>query len=329
VSRVMGSTLLLLAVLINVGVPIAACSIFAASVDGRSLFGSNVDDGNPHTYYEIVPAADDSTFGYITFGFNDPQGGLNEAGLAFDTNAVGEASLAPHSELPRHPGGPIGIVRKILQTADTVDRALEIAEAYSWGDSLRNQWFFADSSGDAVVISAGSDGQLEFTRKPPGDGYLLSTNINRAGPVPVGFCWRYRTIDRMLHEHIGRGEISVALFTEILDAAHQEAVFLRDGVLLNTVYSNIFDLESQEITLYYWFQFDSPLTLRLQEELAKGAQRVRIRDLFPATVVQEAAAIQAAHLERVEQLRVYPWLQTTLALCAIVSTAVLALLRSR
>ena len=155
------------------------CSIFMASLNGQVLFGNSIDDGNPNTYYEIVPARQPLDYGFITLGFNRPQGGLNEAGLAFDTNAVSPAPLNPEPDLPSHPEGPIGIVTEMLRTAATVEEALGIARSYSWGEELRNQWFFADASGDAVVISAGAEGELAFTRKPFGNGYLISTNINR------------------------------------------------------------------------------------------------------------------------------------------------------
>ena len=307
--------------------PAFGCSIFMTSLNGQVLFGNNIDDGNPNTYYEIVPPGEPHNYGFITLGFNQPQGGLNEAGLAFDTNAVSPAPLNLESDLPSHPEGPIGIVTEMLRTTATVEEALEVARSYSWGEELRNQWFFADASGDAVVISAAPDGELAFTRKPPGDGYLISTNINRAKEGLIGACRRYRTIDGMLEALLDVGEISTDAFAGILDAAHQEAVFLRDGVLLNTVYSNIFDLRTGRITLYYWFQFDQPLTLELQEELARGPMRVRVSSLFPDSLVRRAEEINDSHLERIERWRSFPWLQTAIALAVFGALAAVALLR--
>jgi len=305
--------------------PVFGCSIFMASLDGHVLFGNNVDDGNPNTFYEIVPAGGLDDYGFITLGFNQPQGGLNEAGLAFDTNAVPRAPLKPRPDLPTHPEGPIGIVTEMLRTTATVEEALDIARRYSWGEALRNQWFFADATGDAVVISAGADGDLSFTWKPPGDGYLISTNINRARESLLPVCRRYRTIDRMLEDSMDAGRISTDAFAGILDAAHQEAVYLRDGVLLNTVYSNVFDLQTRQITLYYWFQFDRPLILDLEDELARGPMRVRIRSLFPDPLVQKVREIHETHLDRIERWRSFPWLQTAAVLALLGAVAALAL----
>lgn len=304
------------------------CSIFMAALEGQVLFGNNIDDGNPNTYYEIVPAQHPLEYGFITLGFNQPQGGLNEAGLAFDTNAVSITRLNPQPDVPGHPEGPIGIVTKMLRTAATVEEALSIAHSYSWGAELRNQWFFADASGEAVVISAGTDGELAFTRKLSGDGYLISTNINRSNEELVRDCRRYRIIDRMLSRLLDRGEISIDAFTQILDAAHQQAVFLRDGVLLNTVYSNIFDLQTRRITLYYWFQFGQPLTLELHEELARGPLRVRVSSLFPEAIVRRAGEINDGHLERIERWRSFPWLQAGVVLALLGALSVFALFRN-
>ncbi len=296
--------------------PGIGCSIFAVQVGDTVLFGNNVDDGNPNTYYSVFPAHEDGEYGYITLGFNQPQGGLNESGLAFDTNAVQARALVPHPNLPQHPGGPIGVVLEMLRNAATVDEALAIAQRYHWGDQLTNQWLIADAQGQAVVISAGPDGELALTRKPMGDGYLTSTNINRSRTLPVFACWRFRTITRMLRRVVARGSITVDDAAAVLDAAHQEGVFLREGVLLNTVYSNIYDLKTREITVYYWYQFDSPVTLRLDEELAGGSRRLRVRDLFPSQVVQRAASENEQLLAQAEQSHTGIWPSVGLALAS-------------
>ena len=82
----------------------------------------------------------------------------------------------------------------MLRKAATVKEAIKIAGRYqrrNWdrGSSyLSYQVFLADSTGDAIVISAGKDGEMAFTRRKPGEGYLVSTNFNRANPENA---WSY------------------------------------------------------------------------------------------------------------------------------------------
>ncbi len=55
--------------------------------------------------------------------------------------------------------------------------------------------------GNAVVISADQNGEIAFTRKGIGDGYLLSTNFNLANPENGKYpCWRFDTASRMLRK---------------------------------------------------------------------------------------------------------------------------------
>ena len=98
-------------------------------------------------------------------------------------------------------------------------------------------------------------------------------------------------------------------------------------MLLNTEYSNIYDLQTREITLYYWFQFDEPLVLRLDKELARGPMRVRVASLFPSALVQHAEEINQAHMERLAAWRSFPWIPTMIALGLFVAIAAFALIR--
>ena len=62
------------------------------------------------------------------------------------------------------------------------------------------QIHLADASGDAVVISAGPDGEVAYTRKLPGNGYLVSTNFNLANPGNGTKSWRYDKATALLAE---------------------------------------------------------------------------------------------------------------------------------
>ncbi len=262
-----------------------SCTIFAASFGNTALYGNNEDYTIPNTYYWIRPSKE-NTYGGVYVGFDNfsPQGGINEKGLAFDYNALPEAPLNSHPELP--PRGDI--MRKIQETCATVEEAIALAKKHNWGSSLRWQVLLADATGDAAVISAGPDKEPAFTRKPRGDGYLVSTNFNRANPkntYPGSYpCWRYNKAVEMLGKIKDEKDLTVDYFRSILDAAHVES---GGG---NTLYSNVFDLKKGVIYLYYWHQFGEVVALKVAEELAKNPKPTRIKDLFSSETVKRAEA---------------------------------------
>jgi hypothetical protein len=260
-----------------------SCTIFAASFGDTVLYGNNEDYNIPNTYYWVRPSGKD-IYGGVYVGFDNfsPQGGINEKGLAFDYNALPEAPLNPRPELPDKGG----IMGKIQRTCATVEEAIALAKKHNWGSSLRWQVLMADATGDAAVFSAGPDGELAFTRKPKGDGYLVSTNFNRANPKNTYRgsypCWRYDKAVEMLDKIESEEDLTVDYFKSILDAAHVESA------IGNTLYSNVFDLKNGVIYLYHWHQFGEVATLKVAEEIAKRPKPTRIRDLFSEETVRRA-----------------------------------------
>jgi len=261
-----------------------SCTIFTASFGDAVLFGNNEDYTNPNTYYWISPSTQ-QFYGGVYIGYDNlsPQGGVNEKGLAFDYNALPQVALNSRSGLPPLRGNP-GFI--ILRECATVEEAIDMAGGYNWGTSLKYQIHLADASGDAVVISAGPDGELAFTRKEKGDGYLVSTNFNLAyhQKEKEGLCSRYDTAVAMLEKIKDEDDLTVEYFREILDAVHAE------GASSNTLYSNIFDLKNGIIYLYYWHQFNEVVILNVQEEIAKNPSPTRISDLFSQDTVERASA---------------------------------------
>ena len=175
-----------------------ACTIFTVSHSDLVLFGNNEDYTNPKTHYWVVPS-EEGKYGGVYFGFDDfiPQGGVNEKGLSYDINALPKAPLNLHAELPKPDDW---IVRVIMKKCSTVEEAIRMAKSYDWGDSLKWQIHLADAGGHAAVISAGPDSELAVSRKPTGDGYLVSTNFNLANRKNAYSypCSRYDTASRML-----------------------------------------------------------------------------------------------------------------------------------
>ncbi len=199
-----------------------SCTIFTVSSGDNILFGNNEDYSDPATFYWVEPHNQDS-YGGLYFGFDDllPQGGMNEKGLVFDANALPDTALNPHPERGSPPAEHIMIT--IMKQAATVEEAIQIARGGNWGATLNGQIMLADTTGEVVVISAGAEGELAFTRKKE-SGCLVSTNFNRANPAhALSYpCWRYDKAVSMLN-NTDKNIHTVDYFKSILDATHIES----------------------------------------------------------------------------------------------------------
>lgn len=275
-----------------------SCSIFYASFGDRALYGNNEDWKSPYTYYWARPSGP-GTYGGVYFGHlpEEPggeweledlsaQGGVNEMGLCFDYAALPEAPVTSR------PGRPSrrGIMMKMQAECATVVEAVALAREHDWGPSLSWQALVADATGDAVVMSAGKDGELAFTRKPAGDGYLVTTNYNRAQPENTFEgsypCWRYDKVVEVLEGIEGEDDLTVERFRSILEAVHIESA------LGNTEYSNVYDLSNGAIHVYHWHQYGEAATLDINKEIARATKPTRLESLFsPATVKQAEAEL--------------------------------------
>ena len=288
-----------------------SCTIFTASYGDRVLFGNNEDWINPNTYYWVVPSRG-GDYGVVYFGFDNfwPQGGINEKGLAYDVNALPKVALNPHPELPRVENP----FYEFLKKCSTVEEIIDLVESYSWESSWRAQLHIADGTGDAVVISAGPDGEIAFTRKQKGNGCLVSTNFNRANPKNGRYpCWRYDTAVAMLEEIQDEEDLTVDYLRSILDAVHQESPSV------NTVYSNIFDLKNGIIYLYHWYQFDEVAKLNVAEEITRAPLPSRIRDLFSQETVDKASKKYLAYQKKITAWKNVAWVWFLLAAGSLVA----------
>jgi hypothetical protein len=252
-----------------------ACTIFTYSKGDTVLFGNNEDWHNLTDVVYFVPP-EGERYGAVYLGqrYTDrynPQGGMNEMGLAFDANALPEARLNDELELPR-PRTWIAVM--MMEECATVKEAIELAKSHSWGSSIRYQLHLADAKGDAVVISAGDDGELAFTRLE-GEGFLVSTNFNLANLDNMRrSCSRYDTASAMLSDIGSDDSPSLGDFRAVLEAVAQR------GETVNTVYSNIFDLKNLVVHLYYFHQFEEEVTIYLHEELEERFHHDVIGQLF-------------------------------------------------
>jgi hypothetical protein len=261
-----------------------SCTIFTASQDGTVLFGNNEDWHAPDLVIGFFPPSA-SGYGSVHFGRRlnngneNYEGVVNDQGLAWDLNSVPSTKLNPLPEKP-YSHARDNYFTTISKTAATVEESIKIARDFDFGDSMPYQIHVADASGDAVVISPGPDGEMAFTRKPAGDGYLLSTNFNLAIPEKGPKDFRYDTAASMLENLTSSQVLTPDFGGEILNAVHL------NNLTTYTLYSNVIDLKNRDIYLYYMSQYDEVIKLDIEEELAKGQRVVEMRDLFTPKTTQ-------------------------------------------
>ncbi|MHA1966163.1 MAG: hypothetical protein ACW964_00050 [Candidatus Hodarchaeales archaeon] len=265
--------LIVLSLIVGTLQPTIACTIVSISKGDKVFFGNNEDWTNPNTYiwFELPK---EGKFGGVYVGFDDyfSQGGMNENGLCFDANALPKMTLNNHPERLR----PLKwVVKLIMEEESNISQVIQAAQEYNWGTSMAYQVHFADASGDAVVISPGTDGELNFTRMNANDGFIVSTNFNLGYP-PNGWipCWRYPIATEMAGNIEHPNNLTMEAIRDILEATHSEGTYA-------TRYSNIFDLVTRDIYIYQNSNFTEVVKLNLDEELAKGnTKHIQISSLF-------------------------------------------------
>ena len=265
--------------------PVSGCSVFTLAKGTQVYFGGNDDYVEPDSYYWVDDGGEDG-YGTIWLGRPDNvQQGVNEAGLAYDANGLPRYDTNPHSERAPVSGGYTSYPVQIMRECATVEEVINWVETHRWHSFMHDQMQFADAGGDAVIISAGTDGEIVLTRKNPGDGFLVSTNFNVANPSN-GFsypCWRYDTATRILEELVsGNGSLSVEEASGVLEAVHVS------GGSSWTIASFLVDFSNGKLYIYFFHQFNDPLILDIAEELADPHPAGPLSRMFPEEVQSEA-----------------------------------------
>jgi len=264
----------------------SGCSVITISKGESVFFGGNDDFINPDQYYWVEPG-DSSRYGVIWIGTPDnPQQGVNEKLLAYDANGLPRFEVNPHTErIPVKGEYYHNYVMQIMHECSTVTEVIEWANKHQRFPYMHDQMHFADKTGDAVIISAGKDGEMVFSRKTPGDGFLVSTNFNVANPANASEypCWRYDKANELLGKLIERGEpLNYNDVTYVMDAIHQEGASW-------TIETLVADLTNGVMYLYFFYQYDNPVIINVKDELANPREAGPLSKLFPEKIQQEAA----------------------------------------
>jgi len=271
-------TTLLLLVLLLLKNSASACTIVSGTDRKGQTWAMNNEDffHTASNYVNVFPAKDKNTLGYITLTYGSPessmQGGVNEAGVFFDINA-----LPPPQTYKLRAGKkpfPHGnMLEYMLQHCKTVPQFLALWDTYYLPDMGNVQIHIADKYGNLAVIAP--DTILRATRQ------LTSTNFNvcASGPAKQS-CWRYPIAQQVL----AKEGISQASLVRIAAATSQRE-------FTTSVYTNIHNLSTGEIWFYLAEEYQTPWHTSVSALLKHGQRHLLLARQFPQNASQRLARV--------------------------------------
>lgn len=246
-----------------------SCTIFSAKDSKGNVWAGNNEDNADFRFdikMKITPKTD-STYGFFYFRYTDnlmPQGGVNEAGLFFDFNAVSSIPGTAGINKTLFPG-EVGIemMFHLLGKCESVPEAIDLFRKYYLSSFKKAQMHVADKYGNLGLI-------LPDTAYITSQSFHVSTNFNLcAERFNTGGCWRYPIANSMLSS----SEPGFELFTVICDSTCQRGRY-------NTFYSNIHNLNTGEMQFFYGENYMDPYTTTMEELMGLGDTLFLMRDLF-------------------------------------------------
>lgn len=246
-----------------------ACSMCKITVNGRSYLGNNEDNWRlgARIWFENATTGG---LGALYLGFADgfPQGGMNEAGLAFDCLSVyaKEGKFDPSKKTVDDKNA---LVKGVLQHCKTVEEARLYLTAFNW-PIQRGVVFFADPSGQYLIVEPdtmllGNDDRYLISNFCP------SSTAEEAKLKQV----RYERGKQFLLNHSLDTNSNLCLAT--VDTMHVCRAKIGDG----TLYSFVADLNARKLDLYFYHDYSFKKSFDLREELAKGNHFFEMPALFP------------------------------------------------
>jgi hypothetical protein len=255
-----------------------ACTIFVGVKADTVLVGNNLDAPHYFPRLWIIPESE-GKYARICFGIDDEfrtaEGGMNDQGLYISVNALDEDTgwkpdqdLADWEEWSGWYG--TGVPDGILASCATVEEAILVFETHNLFTLGRVKFLIADKTGASAVIEWHA-GRLRVLRRSE-TPYQISTNFVQSAFAPDSIpCQRYRIADEMLGTT--GSDPSIDGFRGVLSATHLE-------FRTPTIYSNICNLTTGDIHIYYFHNFEEVRAMNLSEEAGSGRAEYLVRDLF-------------------------------------------------
>ena len=262
-------SILLLAVFLNFGSSVSACTVFNATVDNITIAGRNMDWYTQENFVAFLPSNEEK-YGRVYFGWNNYpswyQGGMNDQGVMFAYLAAPYLRVTGSIFKPIYYGNYGNLMEKCMEECSSVEEVLDVFSQYNLKFLENCQVIVVDHYGDSVIIEGDN-----IIIKNDYDYYQVVTNFRHSHPLLGGYpCWRYEKAVEMLEEMTF---FSVDYFTEICNATHQEGNY-------PTQWSIIYDLENYDIYLYHYHDYSDVVVFNLIQELELGAHVYSIPSLF-------------------------------------------------
>jgi len=251
-----------------------ACSAFFASDENTVLVGNNEDFSNVLTKVWIHPP-ENGKLGRIYFGFAGvpqiPMGGMNEKGLFFDCYSTPPLDVKRSKNKTRYQRN---LYLKILEECESVDEVMAVLTAFNLEFMRTHQVFFADRYGNWILAEG------DVTLRGRG-GFHVVTNFRQSKVSPQNVtCERYKAAIKMIDGH---PEVSVDFVRRAMAVMHIES-YPYMGSVLNTLYTNIYNLNRGIIYLYNFHDFANEVVIDLNKEIKKGKHEYELHTLFPESV---------------------------------------------
>lgn len=270
-------TILLLLLLLVPKSWLGACTIVSGTDHKGQTWALNNEDffHTASTYVNVFPAKVNHTLGYLTLTYGSPessvQGGVNEAGLFFDINALPPPQPYKLS-IGKQPFPHGNLLEYMLQHCKSVPEFLALWNTYYLPD-MGDQIHVADKYGNLAVIAP--DTILRATKQ------LTSTNFNICDTGPQKQqCWRYPLAQQVL----AKDGVSQASLLQIAAATSQRQ-------FTTSVYTNIHNLATGEVWFYLAEEYQTPWHTSVPTLLKQGPQHILLASKFPHNASRRLAII--------------------------------------
>lgn len=254
-----------------------SCSMYKITMGGKTMVGCNEDAWRltPQIWYEngkgenIYGAAFtgsrfDGTNGYA------PQSGMNDCGLSFSRLVSHTPDNTPAiSENQKAITNPTKYLKDILHRCKNVEEVKYYIHQFDHSSFNEDVFIYIDRTGNYLVVEPYS---MTIGHEPT---YVLSnfcpSVTDESDALKLD---RYRNGVTFLKN---KTDTSIAFCTALSDTMHVCRNKIGDGTLL----TSIWDLNSGDIHLYFYHQYNYFIRFNLQDELAKGDHILNIETFFP------------------------------------------------